>query len=72
MIDWMDVTDSARIIAVAYNGAEETIYVRFPNGVEWWYGGCPQHVWEEFVAASTSKGRFIQQVLNDHPNGRLG
>jgi hypothetical protein len=72
MIDWSEVTGSERVVAAAYNAAEEIIYVRYPDGVEWWYAACPPHVWEEFIAPATSKGRFIYQILNGHPNGRLG
>lgn len=71
MINWISVQDSSRIIAMAYNSSTETIYVRFPNGVEWWYGNCPKLVWEDFSAPGTSKGRYIHQVLDHHPNGRL-
>lgn len=71
MINWIPVSDSSRIVAMAYDYSSETIYVRFPNGVEWWYGSCPGSVWEEFSAPGTSKGTFIHQVLNNHPNGRF-
>ncbi len=72
MFDWIPVTDSSRIIAMAFDGDSETIYVRFPNGKEWWYAGCPRHVWEEFAAPGTSKGQYIAQVLNGHSNGAWG
>lgn len=41
-----------------------------PDGPEWWYGSCPQLTWEEFSSPNTSKGQYINQVLNGHPNGR--
>jgi len=70
MINWITVYDSSRIVAMAYDSNSETIYVRFPNGVEWWYGNCPKSVWEEFSLPGTSKGKYIHQVLDKHPNGK--
>jgi len=71
IISWIDVPDSDRVGAVAYNADQEIIYVRFKkDGVEWWYGSCPQHFWEQFTAPGVSKGRFIREVLDSHPNGR--
>lgn len=71
MIKWIPVHDSSRIVAMAYDSSIDTIYVRFPNGIEWWYSNCPASVWEKFSAPGTSKGRFIHEVLDHHPNGRL-
>ena len=71
MIEWNLVTGSSRIVAEAYDPQTETIYVRFPNGVEWWYGACPRHVWEEFTALGQSRGQYIHRVLNFKPNGRF-
>jgi len=71
MINWIDVTDPERVIAVAYDSEQETIYVRLKNdGVEWWYGSCPPHIWEQFTMPDVSKGRFIREVLDNHPHGR--
>lgn len=70
MIEWTPVTGSSRIVAEAYDPETETIYVRFPDGVEWWYRACPPQVWAEFAAAGQSRGKYIHQVLNNKPNGR--
>ena len=70
MLEWIPVSDSERVIAVAYDIASETIYARFPGGVEYWYSGCPPHVWEEFTAPGISKGSYIHHTLNGHPKGR--
>ena len=70
MIEWLPVTSSNRIVAEAYDPETETIYVRFPNGVEWYYAACPPQVWEEFSAPGQSRGKFINLVLNFKPNGR--
>lgn len=70
MIEWVPVTDSTRVVAEAFDAEAETIYVRFPNGVEWWYAACPRHIWEEFTAPGQSRGQYIQKVLNFKPNGR--
>ena len=66
MINWIHVADSSRVIAIAYDQEEERILVRFPNGREWQYLGCPPVVWSEFSNPATSKGRFIHQRLNHH------
>ena len=51
-------------------GGTYTIYVRFPEGVEWWYAACPPHVWEEFTSPGQSRGQYISKFLNYKPNGR--
>lgn len=70
MLTWTPVADSTRVVAIAYDPDIETIYVQFPNGVEWYYANCPPIVWEEFSAPGTSKGQYISQILNHHPHGR--
>jgi hypothetical protein len=70
VINWIPVVGSERIVAEAYDPETERIYVRFPDGVEWWYGACPPHVWEEFTAPGQSRGQYIRSVLNHKPNGR--
>ena len=70
MIEWIPVTSSKRIVAEAYDPETETIYVRFPNAVEWYYAASPPHVWEEFSAPGQSRGQYIERVLNFKPNGR--
>jgi hypothetical protein len=72
MIEWIAVSGSTRIVAEAYDGDAETIYVRFPDGVEWFYAACPPNVWEEFTALGQSRGQYISRVLNFKPNGRYG
>ncbi len=68
--DWIAVDGSSRIVAEAYDEDLGTIYVRFPDGVEWWYGGCPPAVWQEFTAPGQSRGAYIKDALNTKPNGR--
>ncbi len=68
MIEWSPVGGSTRITAEAYDPETETIYVRFHDGVEWWYAACPATVWEEFKVQS--RGQYIRNVLNYKPNGR--
>lgn len=70
MIEWMAVAGSTRIVAEAFDVEAERIYVRFPNGVEWWYAACTLQVWEAFHAPGQSRGQYIAQVLNFKPNGR--
>jgi hypothetical protein len=71
MIEWIDVHDSSRITAAAYDSEKQAILTRFTSGVEWQYLGCPEHVWEDFMVPGTSKGRFINDILNHQPHGRL-
>jgi hypothetical protein len=71
MIEWIPVSGSSRVIAEAYDPETERIYVRFKkDDVEWWYGACPPHVWEEFRAPGQSRGEYINKVLNYKPHGR--
>jgi hypothetical protein len=70
MIEWIPVSGSSRIVAEAYDVDTETIFVRFPNGIEWSYSACPPAVWEEFTAPGQSRGRYIAYVLNAKPNAR--
>ncbi|HEY8082990.1 MAG TPA: KTSC domain-containing protein [Solirubrobacterales bacterium] len=71
-IEWIEVGDSERIVAMAYDEESEVIYVRFPDGVEWLYEACPPPVWDEFTAEGQSKGRYIFSELNHKPNRRHG
>lgn len=71
MIEWTECTGSSRVSAVAYDDEAERILVRFRDGTEWQYLGCPPVVWDEFNAPGASKGRYIHQVLNYHTNGPL-
>jgi hypothetical protein len=70
MVDWIVVNGSERIVAEAYDAATETIYVRFPNGIEWEYSACPPQTWEAFTAPGQSRGQYIAQILNFKPNRR--
>jgi hypothetical protein len=71
MIDWIECSDSTRVVAVAYDEDLERIFVRFSNGTEWQYHGCPPMVWDEFTSPQTSKGTFINEQLNHHQHGPL-
>ena len=69
MVDWLAV-DSKRVRQIGYLAQSERILVEFPDGIRWWYGECPAHIWEEFSSPATSKGQYIHVVLDGHPNGR--
>jgi len=69
MLNWTEVGDSTMITAIAYDEGGETIYVRFKDGAEWWYAGCPPQVWEEFTRPGQSKGRYFHTVLKHKPQG---
>lgn len=62
---------SSRIIEMGYDGDTATVYVRFTSGASWCYMNVPQDVWEQFVASS-SKGRFIKEVLDGYQHGPGG
>jgi hypothetical protein len=66
--EWVPVSGSSRVVAERYDGMSERIYVRFPDGMEWWYGACTPQTWAEFT--SQSRGKYIAEVLNHKPNGR--
>ena len=66
----MPVYDSTRLVAMAFNDEAQMIYVRFPEGIEWWYGECSSFHWEQFQLAP-SKGRYVREELDHHPNGQL-
>lgn len=70
MLDWIPVSGSTRIVAEAYDSETEKIYVRFKDGVEWYYAACPPNVWEEFTAQGQSRGQYISRVLDHKPHGR--
>jgi hypothetical protein len=71
IIDWQDVTGSERIVAMAFVAQQELICVRFPDGVEWCYNGCTPDEYATFSDPATSKGRYINDVLNKKLNDRL-
>ena len=62
---------SSRITEMGYDQESVTVYVRFTDGVSWFYMNVPFDVWEEFVA-SPSKGRFITDTLDAYQNGPAG
>jgi hypothetical protein len=70
MFEWIPVPNSKRIIAEAYDPQAERIYVRFPDGVEFYYDACPLSLWQEFTAPGQSRGQYIKNVLDFKPKGR--
>ena len=70
LIEWQECS-SSRVRAIAYDEAGERILVRFTDGTEWQYLHCPPSVWADFADPQTSKGRFIHDRLDAHPNGPL-
>ena len=69
MVEMFDVAGSSRIAQFGYDAETATVRVRFTDGTPWCYRGVPPEVWDEFVRA-TSKGRFINDVLNHYDPGR--
>lgn len=70
MINWLEV-DSTAIVAIAYNANAEAIHVRYKDGAEWRYLACAHGEWDEFKSPSTSKGRYVNEVLKKKPGERL-
>lgn len=68
-MEWKEVRGSTRVVAEAYSPETRTIYVRFPDGTEWFYGNCTYYEWEMF--RSGSRGGYILNVLNHKPNGPM-
>lgn len=60
---------SSRITHMGYDDESATVYVRFTDGTPWRYVHVPPTVWRAFVSSS-SKGRFIHDVLDRYRNGR--
>jgi hypothetical protein len=71
-LDWIEVSDSDRVSAVAYVSEHQWICVRFSrDGVEWCYEGCSLEEFEMFCALGQSKGGFIKEVLNGKLHHKL-
>jgi hypothetical protein len=69
MFEWKPVASDA-ISAEGYDSEAEIIYIRFKDGKEYWYSGCPQQVWDEFTEPGQSRGRYLNRVLRAKPFGR--
>lgn len=66
-----DVEEGAYPRALFGGNRYGTIFVRFiKHGTPWRYSNVPQPVYEQFYA-SPSKGKFINDVLNKFPYGRV-
>jgi hypothetical protein len=70
VITWSAVEGSTRVVAEAFVEETETILVRFPDGIEWYYAACSRAVWQEFTVNGQSRGVYIARVLDAKPNGR--
>jgi hypothetical protein len=71
MLEWIDV-DSSAITAIAYDRDAEAIHVRFKNsGAEWRYLACSPAEWNEFSSPSTSKGKYVNDVLKQKPGSQV-
>jgi hypothetical protein len=67
-IEWIEVS-SDRITHYAYDTEAATIHVIFKKGgTQWRYEDCTAEIWEQFQLAE-SKGKFINEELNNHPHG---
>lgn len=60
--------DSTRVDQAWFDKEAETIECLFPDGVRWVYQEVLPATWQRFVR-SGSPGRFIRDILEQHPNG---
>lgn len=70
MPDWIAIS-SSRATAIAYDEDQQVIYVRFADGAVYHYAECSQVVWDGLRASGVSIGRYITNVLDQHPYGRM-
>jgi hypothetical protein len=70
VIEWFEV-DSSAVAAIAYDYESEAIHVRFKSGVEWRYLACSPAEWGDFRSPSTSKGKFVNDILKHKPGARV-
>lgn len=68
--EWVAV-DSTRVSQMRYDDGLSQIQVYFADGTPWVYQNVPEEVYEMFLTSS-SKGRFINDVLNTYPYRRAG
>jgi hypothetical protein len=69
-INWINVTESTIVTAIAYDDAAERIFVRLHSGVEFYFDNCDPALWNQFKSPAHSKGEFIKNVLENHAYGR--
>lgn len=60
---------SSVIDSIGYDQATSNLMVVFRDGHVYEFHMVPQHVWEEFLAAS-SKGAFFNEMLKEGPYGQ--
>ena len=66
---WMPVV-SSMIAAVRYVSAENTMYVRFPNGTEYTYS-VPENVFRELISAPSVGSYFRRNIYNRYRYARV-
>jgi hypothetical protein len=57
---------SSRVMRMRYDHGNSQVHVNFVDGTPWVYEDVPYTVYEMFLTSS-SKGRFIHDVLDRYP-----
>lgn len=64
MIEWISVSSTA-IRKIGYDSTSSRMYIDFEDSDPYYtYCGVPQHVFKQFVSAS-SVGRYYHQYIKD-------
>ena len=62
---------SSNVRAIGYDSQTQTLEVEFLSGWVYQYYGVPDHMYEQFMQAS-SKGRFLNyHIKNHYPYSRV-
>jgi hypothetical protein len=70
-LEWIGVTNSTLVSAVAFDEAAERIFVKLHSGKVWLFDDCTSDLWEAFVSSGISKGEFMTGVLERRPYREL-
>ena len=63
---------STNVLSVGYDRQSQTLEVEFQAGSVYQYYGVPEHMYEQFMRAS-SKGQYLNTYIRDqYPYSRVG
>jgi hypothetical protein len=69
-LDWVPVK-SKMLVAIAYSGDRQQLYLKFRSGDVYCYRGVPQARYQELLAAD-SKGTYARDnILHGYPYQRI-
>jgi len=61
-MNWIETPESSNIARFQYDEANQVLTIEFSNGGTYEYYDVPEHIIEQFKAAS-SKGQFLSQNI---------